>query len=117
MRTLLSLGLLLLIISTQAQNSKLWSLEGYYDVKNKYITTVTSYKMHTLHDVLGAKGFNLDIKAFAGRSNKDRLVTGFALTYCRPVARELDLMVGLAARVDSGRAVSGGLYAGISWKF
>ena len=67
-------------ISTQAQNSKLWSLEGYYDLKNKSVTTVTSYKMHTLHDVFGAKGLNLDIKAFAGRSNNDRLVGGFALT-------------------------------------
>ncbi len=67
--------------------------------------------------MFGAKGFNRDIKAFAGRSNNDRLVGGFALTYCRPVSRELELMVGLAARVDSGRAVSGGLYAGLSWRF
>ena len=106
-----------LILTPHAQDKR-WGLEGYYDFKSKVASAVTSYRIHTFHDVLSNKGFDLDFKGFAGiNSQTQKPLAGLALTCTRPIAKELDLILGLAARIESNRPISGGLYAGVSIKF
>ena len=72
----------------------------------------------TLHDVLGKKGLNLDLRAFGGFNLSDagRPGAGIAVSFRQNLSRELFADLGVYGRTQQDRKLDGGLFVSVGWR-
>lgn len=115
-KLLLALALAPAMLGAQEVSSSfLW------DVKAKTVVPVVSTPFGSFKDVLGIKGFNLDVIMFAGVRAQVRRVPvftgGVGLIYSMPLASNLSAHIGMAGRLEAGSPiVPVGALFGFSWK-
>lgn len=81
------------------------------------VTSVVTTPALTLHDAFGAKGFDIDAKAFAGLAwDNGKLSGGLILSHRVPIAREVFGDIGLYSRWRAGNVADAGLFVGLGWK-
>ena len=72
----------------------------------------------TLHDVLGKKGLNVDLRAFGGFNLSDagRPGAGVAVSFRRDISRELFADLGVYGRTQQDRKFDGGIFFSLGWR-
>ncbi|MGV3617949.1 MAG: hypothetical protein ACO1SV_21700 [Fimbriimonas sp.] len=72
----------------------------------------------TLHDVLGKKGLNVDLRAFSGVNLSDagRPGAGVAVSFRRDISRELFADLGVYGRTQQDRKLDGGFFVSVGWR-
>lgn len=77
------------------------------------VSQVYSTKIFTAHDLLGTKGFDVDVRGFGGFTwSGGKLTGGIGLTHRMPLSREWFVDGGLYGQFVQGSAVDSGLYLG-----
>lgn len=81
------------------------------------VSQVATTDLAMFTDVLGKKGFNLDLKGFGGLTfDRGKLQGGLALSHRRPFSREAFVDLGLYGRFTDGRAADAGLFVAVGWR-
>lgn len=90
----------------------------YFNVCHKTSDLVILTQLGTLHDVAGVKGFNLQLKAFAGAPVTGKeAIGGFALGFDWMAAKEVSVFIAAAGNASTTGKLSFGVLTGISVKF
>jgi hypothetical protein len=82
------------------------------------VSQVATTSPLTLHDFLGKKGLNLDVRAFGGFNLSEGLRpgAGLAVSFRKDLSRELFADLGLFGRAQQDRKLDGGLFVSLGWR-
>lgn len=82
-----------------------------YDAHTKQTLTLALQPLHVEHDVLGFRGFDVQVSALAGLGQS--LTGGFAFTAPLKISRETAIFAGVFVRAEAGQRTRGGLVIGL----
>ncbi len=86
-----------------------------YDLGRRQVVPAVTSRIGSQHDLLGIKGFDVDVLAIGGADTASGSVTGgLGITKTFKFSRESSLVFGFFARSTSGQATTGGFIFGIS---
>ena len=105
-------------LATAAHAQTQWSTSMYYDLKDKSWAGVVTTPLTTFKSVLGLRGFEIDLDAFAGVSfGTGSPVAGFSLGKRFPLADTVTGYFGVGVKAENRVPVSVGPTLGLSVKF
>ncbi len=113
-----TLAVLALSATTLAQDNN-WGISVYKDFRTHETSVVVLRRIGPLEKPFGLN-VNFDIDAFAGTNMSGDAVVGAAVSYTFPLARNLDVKLGLGTTWQPGqqfRAAGVGALVGFTYRF